>query len=123
VQDEQLDGFINFASLFNPNVWSVAYAMIDIIAPDEREVQLRFGSDDGSKIWLNDDIVWLLNRHRPAYFDVSKISVKLKKGQNRVLVKVCNTVGDWGFFFRVTDEKGDGFGDIRFQKVGYRSVS
>lgn len=123
VQDEQLDGFINFASLFNPNVWSVAYAMIDIIAPDEREVQLRFGSDDGSKIWLNDDIVWLLNRHRPAYFDVSNISVKLRKGQNRVLVKVCNTVGDWGFFFRVTDEKGDGFGDIRFQKVGYRSVS
>jgi hypothetical protein len=38
----------------------------------------------------------------------------LNKGRNKVLIKVLNTVGDWGFFFRVTDENGIGIEDVRF---------
>lgn len=122
-KDEQLDGFVDFASINNRDVWSVAYAMIDVVSPDDREAQFRFSSDDGSKIWLNGDNVWTLNMHTPAYFDIRKVTVKLKKGNNRILVKVCNTVGDWGFFLRVTDENGDGMQDIRFQRVDQRRIS
>lgn len=42
------------------------------------------------------------------------ITVLLHPGYNRVLLKITNTIYDWGFFFRVTDEKGNGFSDITF---------
>lgn len=54
------------------------------------------------------------SREAPAVFDDNKINVKLKKGLNKILIKVCNSVSDWGFFFRITDEDGIGVEDIQF---------
>jgi len=112
--DGMEDGFINFKEIFERDHWKVAYGLIYIDSPDEREVQFRFGSDDGSKVWLNNQEIWKLNRMDPAIFDDNKKTVILKKGYNKVLIKVLNTVGDWGFFFRVTDENGIGIKDVRF---------
>ncbi len=112
--DGMEDGFINFKEIFERDNWKVAYGLIYIDSPDKREVQFRFGSDDGSKVWLNDQEIWKLNRMDPAIFDDNKRTVILKKGRNKVLIKVLNTVGDWGFFFRVTDENGIGIEDVRF---------
>jgi len=33
---------------------------------------------------------------------------------NRVLIKVCNDINEWGFYFRVTDARGRGMPDIEF---------
>jgi len=112
--DGMEDGFINFKEIFEQDNWKVAYGLIYIDAPVEKEVQFRFGTDDGSKVWLNDREIWKLNRNDPAIFDDHKKTVSLNKGRNKVLIKVLNTVGDWGFFFRVTDENGIGIEDIRF---------
>jgi tetratricopeptide (TPR) repeat protein len=112
--DGMEDGFINFKELFEQDNWKVAYGLIYLDSPDVREVQFRFGSDDGSKIWLNDQEIWKLNRNGDAIFDAYKRTVKLNKGLNKVLIKVCNTCGDWGFFFRVTNENGIGAKHIRF---------
>ena len=116
--DGMEDGFINFKEIFERDNWKVAYGLIYIDSPDEREVQFRFGSDDGSKVWLNDQEIWKLNRSDPAIFDDNKRTVILKQGRNKVLIKVLNTVGDWGFFFRVTDENGIGIEDVRFVAGG-----
>ena len=70
--DGMEDGFINFKEIFERNNWKVAYGLIYIDSADEREVQLRFGSDAGSKVWLNDQEVWKLNRMDPAIFDDNK---------------------------------------------------
>lgn len=112
--DEMEDGYINFKENFKKNIWKVAYGLIYIDSPIEQEVQFRFGTDEGSKVWLNDREIWKLNRSSDAIFDAYKRTVKLNKGMNKVLIKVCNTYGNWGFFFRVTDDKGTGLEDIRF---------
>ncbi len=108
------DGFINFCGSERIINWAVGYGLIYVKSPVEKEVQFRFGTDDEVKIWLNDKEVWRLFQGGPAVFDDNKINVKLKKGVNKVLIKVCNSVSDWGFFFRVTDENGIGVSDIRF---------
>jgi tetratricopeptide (TPR) repeat protein len=115
--DGMEDGFINFKEIFEKDNWKVAYGLLYIDSPGEREVQFRFGSDDGNKVWLNDQEIWKLNRSGDAIFDADKRPVKLRKGRNKVLIKVCNTFGDWGFFFRVTDEKGIGIEEVRFVAV------
>lgn len=113
-KDGTNDGFINLREMFERFNWSVAYGLIFIDSPDEKTVQFRFGTDDGSKLWLNGSEIWRLNQGGPAIFDDNKINVTLNKGINKVLIKVCNGPSDWGFFFRVTDHEGNGIPDIRF---------
>ena len=108
------DGFINFNKVNQIYNWAVGYGLIYIDSPDEKEVQFRFGTDDEVKIWLNNKEIWRFFQEGPAFFDDNKTTVKLKKGLNKVLIKVCNIVSDWGFFFRVTDEQGIGILDIEF---------
>lgn len=112
--DGMEDGFINFKEIFEQDNWKVAYGLIYIDSPEQQEVQFRFGSDDGSKVWLNDQEIWKLNLSGEAIFDAYKRTVKLNKGLNKILIKVCNSFGDWGFFFRVTDENGIGIEGVRF---------
>jgi len=37
--------------------WAVAYLTTTLISPDRREVDLRFGSDDALKVWLNGKLI------------------------------------------------------------------
>ena len=113
-KDGNNDGFINLRDIYADSHWSVGYGLIYINSPEDRRVQFRIGSDASLKVWLNNEEVWKLNEHRNAIFDDDIIGVSLKKGLNRVLIKVCNRLDDWGFYFRVTDEEGIGINDIVF---------
>ncbi len=112
--DEHNDGFINFKQIFTPHNWTVGYGFVAVESPEERPVQFRFGTDDGCKIWLNNKEIWRFNQGGPAVFDHHKVDVTLNKGLNKILVKVGNGFGDWGFFFRITDSEGNGINDIQF---------
>ena len=113
--DGKEDGFIDFRTIYAPNSnWSVAYALIYVDSKIEQDAELRFGTDDEGKIWFNDELVWRLNEGGPAVFDDYRLKVTLKRGVNTLLIKVCNNPGDWGFFFRITDENGDGLRDIHY---------
>ena len=113
-QDSVNDGFISLRDNFKRYEWSAAYGLTLVYSPEEKKVQLRVGTDDGGKLWFNDKEIWGLNQGGPAIFDDNKIDVTLKKGINKILIKVCNGLGDWGFFFRITDEEGNGVSDIQF---------
>jgi len=112
--DGNNDGFINLRDTYADSRWSVGYGLIYIKSPEDHHVQFRIGSDASLKVWLNDEEIWKLNEHRNAIFDDDIIRVSLKKGLNKVLIKVCNRLGDWGFYFRVTNEEGSGLTDIEF---------
>ena len=112
--DGTRDGYINFREIYHTYNWSVAYGTIDVQSPDEREVEFRIGSNEAAKVWLNGEEVWKINIVRNAVIDDNVVPVTLKKGRNRILVKVCNRTGDWGYYFRITDQEGNGFLDIAF---------
>jgi tetratricopeptide (TPR) repeat protein len=112
--DDFHDGYINLKQNFSDNNWSVAYACIHIDAPDSMDVQFRIGSNESIKIWLNEEEVFMFNDLRISFLDHNIIPVQFKPGINRVLLKICNRIGEWGFFFRVTDEDGRGIPDIVF---------
>jgi len=108
------EGYINFRQVFTPSNWSVAYGLIYVNSPDEKDVQIRIGSNEAVKLWLNEKLVWKFNLTRDAIFDDDITAVTLNPGLNKVLIKVCNRVDDWGFYFRITDSQGKGLPDIRF---------
>ena len=110
----QIDGFVNLASLLSPSEWTVAYAATYVHSPDAREVQFRVGSDDDIKVWLNSKLVLSKGVGRFAAMDQDIVPVSLKSGRNEVLLKVCNRDGSWGFYMRITDVTGKPYDDLGF---------
>ena len=108
------NGGLDFTRIFTPIEWVVAYALIDLISPDDRKVQLRIGSDDGVKVWLNGQVVWTNQVPRGLQLDQDIVPVELKKGNNRLLFKVDQETAEWGLIIRVTDENGQPFEDLQY---------
>ena len=63
----------------------------------DRQVVLRFGSDDGIKVWLNGAV----DSHARSRSRLSRRfdwrPVFLKAGINRIFVKIDNYTAGWGF--------------------------
>jgi tetratricopeptide (TPR) repeat protein len=112
--DKQADGYVDFTEIFKENTWSVAYALVYVHSPVERVVQIRLGTDEACKLWLNNKKIWQHYIKSDAMIDRDLITVLLHPGYNKILLKITNNFGDWGFFFRVTDEEGNGFPDVTF---------
>ena len=66
--DDAFDGFVDFREIFDKNVnWNSAYAWTTVDSPDEREVQLHFGSGTQAKLWLNGEGIFTHSEvHTPA---------------------------------------------------------
>ena len=116
--DGASDGYVNLKKLNGHSLWTVSYAAIYIHSPEKRKVQIRLGCDETGKLWLNDELIWQHYLKRDASPDRDLVTVLLREGTNKLLIKVTNSDFDWGFYLRVTDEKGRGFKDIRFAAPG-----
>ena len=87
--------------------WALAYALVVIESPGERDVQLRTGSDDGIIAWLDGKQVLRVARPRGLVRDEDRTPIHLKKGTNRLLLKITQGGGGWNFCVRLADPKGD----------------
>ncbi len=97
---ESPEYLVDFESLFPGADDSVAYAYCEIDSAQDRETVLGVGSDDGIKIWLNHEVVHDHHIGRGARVDEDQVPVRLKKGKNKLLVKVDESAGAWGFYLR-----------------------
>lgn len=134
IDDHRLDiyldlAFVHFESFERTGIeydWNerhteaVAYALTYIKAPENMNAQLRVGSCDGVKVWLNGEKVWSNKLSRSAKIDEDVVSVKLSAGRNELLLKVANQeTNDWGFYCRVTDANGKPIHRNPFLTRGY----
>ncbi len=108
-QNPKYLGKIDFLPIFKNTEYVCAYAAVNVKAAEKQKVQFRVGSNDLVKIWLNGKQVWNWNNPsgRIISLDNDIIPVTLPAGRSRILLKVSNLGGNWGFCFRITDNKGD----------------
>jgi len=118
VNDGIYDGYVDLTTTLQPSSWAVGYAALTIHSPDKRKVQLRLASDEACKLWLNGKQVWQAFRLKDVAIDQDIVSVYLHPGENKLLLKITNSTRDWGFYFRVTNDNGQGFSDITFRAPG-----
>ena len=97
--------YINFINVLKPEKYVVAYAFCYVEAPEDMDVKIKTGSDDGCKIFLNHKEIWRNKAYRKAEIDNDVIKTKLKKGLNPLLIKISQGSGGWGFYLRITSEK------------------
>jgi hypothetical protein len=99
-------GYIRLTELVQPNEQAVIYALGYVFAPDDTQTHMLLGSDDGVRISINDELVHSNPAYRGAYPDQDKVRVNLKKGWNKVLLKVLQGAGGWGYYVRFADPDG-----------------
>ena len=74
------------------------YALTYLESDRDQNYLLSLGSDDTIKIWVNDRLVFSKYVHRPLRRADDVILLPVSKGRNKILVKVTNGYGPWGFF-------------------------
>src|SRR5437870_4654938 len=91
---------VNDLKLFRQNAYACIYLFHEVEVEEETVLPVSLGSDDTLTLWLNGERLVAENVHRAAAPDQSQTVLKLKRGKNRLLVKVCNDDGEWGFYIR-----------------------
>src|SRR5262249_28156655 len=95
--DARLHGKVNLGALFFPNEGVVAYGWAEVESARERDAELLLGSDDTLTVWLNGKRVFAFAGDRGWAHDQDRVKVRLKKGQNTLLVQCGNGSGPWEF--------------------------
>jgi hypothetical protein len=125
-QRDFVDGQVNsLVDLFDANnrVWAAVYLYREIETTHDVEMPVSLGSDDTITVWLNGEKILANNVYRGAGPDQEQVTLKLKKGKNQFLMKICQGDGDWAFYFSagaVTEPgpAGTHFEDVS-DKVGF----
>lgn len=106
-------GMLDMNKVLGKNMDCVGYAFATLVAPAAGPVEIRAGSQNAVKIWLNGQRLFAREEyHHGTYMDQHVAKGTLKPGPNALLVKVCqNNQKDswaqaWGVQVRLTDPIG-----------------
>ena len=106
-------GKVDINKAFGMEKEATAYAATEFEAEFARPAELRLGTKNGWKIWLNGELIFARDEyHRGARMDMYKLPINLKEGKNRLLVKLCQNeqketwTVQWEYQLRVCDATG-----------------
>ena len=100
-------GVVDLAEVFGPETdFKLAYAYAEFEVAQAGSYEARFGSDDSARVWINGLPVHRVVLDRGVDPDSDVFGIPLVAGTNRVLVKVDNGSGGWGFALRILDQQG-----------------
>jgi hypothetical protein len=110
---ESTDGrLINFFSVehlglgadLTDNILTYSACWLD--CENDMNVQIRVGSDDGYKLWIDHKLIGNQHVYRPSEQDQESYDIKLSKGMHLVLIKVDQGYGQFEFMMRVVTQDG-----------------
>jgi len=84
----------------------LVYCACWLDADADKEVEVRVGSDDGYKLWINHQLISEQHVYRAMEMDQESHKVKLNKGKNLLLIKVDQDTGEYQFMLRVVGADG-----------------
>ncbi|MBI1318030.1 MAG: hypothetical protein GC168_03640 [Candidatus Hydrogenedens sp.] len=97
---------VNLAGILGMMDHATAYAYAEVYVPEATPGQVRVGSDDGVKVWLNGEAVHENNVDRGTALDADIAPAAFVAGKNRLLVQITQGAGGWNFMLRLCDGEG-----------------
>lgn len=88
---------------FDPYEFIIAYAFTYVYSLVAQTVPFLIGSDDGAKVFLNDEEIYRFLEIRIAAPDQDRLELHLKPGWNKLMVKAENNFGGFAFYARIID--------------------
>lgn len=107
-------GLLDLTQILGPEKGAVAYAEAVLQAPRAIEGEIRYTSRNGTKLWLNGELLCQHNVYHSGHsLDQYAAPCKLREGENRVLVKICQNeqpqpwAQSWELQLRVIDSTSE----------------
>lgn len=108
-----IEGKVNLATAFSKEKGCIVYAMTEFDSEKDQDADIRIGSSNGTKIWLNSKLI-ASNEvyHTGMQIDQYIEPVRLTAGKNRILVKISQNeqTEQWAqefvFQLRICDSTG-----------------
>ena len=111
--DEEKYGLIDLAKVTAPHKGAVTYALNEFVSDKAQTVDLRLGTPNAFKIWVNGELIFGREEyHRGISIDQYRMQAKLKPGKNQILLKICQNeqteewAQSWKYQLRVCDSTG-----------------
>jgi len=106
-------GVVDLAKALGPFKGAVAYAAAEFQSDKREMVDLRLGTPNSWKVWLNGELVFAREEyHRNMTLDQYRMRASLRPGKNVILIKLCQNeqtedwAQRWQFQLRVCDATG-----------------
>ena len=106
--------FLDFEQYFGEE-HSVAYLKTNIRTEEPQTVLFEIGSDDGVKVWINNDLVHANKVERGHNQGEDVVGVNLEKGLNEVMMKITQVVGGWGASLVITDTDHEVLAGLKYE--------
>jgi hypothetical protein len=113
VQSNDPEGAVDINKVHGEKKNLVAYATATVVADADATLEVRSASQNAVKLFVNGKEVYFREEyHSGAFLDQHAAAVKLNKGKNEILVKVCQNdnpqpwAKEWGFSARLSDGTG-----------------
>lgn len=105
-RQEGVPAHVNLMGLIGAMDNATAFVVTTIHADKAGPAEIRTGSDDGLRLWVNGEEVHANNTDRGAAVDDDIVPVTLKAGDNTLVAEICQNAGGWGFILRVSGPEG-----------------
>ena len=110
---EDAEGSVDVNGALGKDKGSIAYCATTFVSDRDQTVEVRFGSENAHKIWVNGQLC-ISNEvyHAGMSIDQYRGGVALREGANDILIKLCQNeqtqpwAQDWKFQLRITDVSG-----------------
>ena len=97
---DPVDGYIDLSGVVSPSREAVAYALTYLDAEQDKTTTLALGTSGGYRLWLNGQLASKEDHYNLARPDQARVTVKLHKGLNKLLLKICQDTAPLGFYLR-----------------------
>lgn len=106
-------GIFKFGNIFPKRKNYIVYTLLSIHSDDEKEGYIEFGSDAKAKIYFNNKSIFLKkSAGKEDKMNIVIIPIKLKKGQNRIVIKFHIKEESDSFVFKLLDKNYEPLKDV-----------
>jgi hypothetical protein len=89
-----------------------------VFVPAAQPVIFEIGSDDGIKLWVNDEVIHTNNTIRGIVPGEDRVKGKLRAGWNDLFVKITQSTAGCGFILTIKSPEGGEIPGLRFDPNG-----
>jgi len=116
--DEHRFGWVDLSAFLRPGVNVCGFAETFVRSERATPASVWVGSAGAVAVWVNGEEVLRDEVVRGGDYDRHAAAVALRRGDNRVLVKVCVEEGAWGFSIRLGDRNGSPMAGLTVDPTG-----
>lgn len=114
ISDENIPWQVNLTNIFGGN-FCAGYLRINIWSDTNQKARAELGSNDGIKAWFNGELIHSNDLSRTVGPGDDIVEINLKKGWNKLMLKIRQLGGSWGASARIRNVDGSEIKNLKYQ--------